>query len=372
MLTTKSQAVPNLVLAQRVVDKMAAAAQHYAEDETGEAMLGLFMSGTNTNGVPTIYVLDTISPEAGAPEATAVRERYAFEQGDESHYEIFTWLSYNWEAQREKRRKSYGSAQQAKWDVELRHIGDWHKQPGFMIAPSGGDLMSALDQMADEENDFEFLLAPIVTVGHPITIQAGTGVNYITVPQADGTQIRVDFWYIHRDIRLFQPINPVIYPDDQLPSLPEYPWHLKNAARAELEFARLQQDKLAYSILIWDTDDNLPLEVCISAARMGGSKVFLIVTAWNYPEVPPRIRLAPPTGMSEDQDIYDWFGQQWDDSEIVEDPPGWKWLPDLNLVDYVHAVEAALGLDTLIKNEAQTLEIRVEAHINPEQPTDET
>ncbi|MBC7870372.1 MAG: hypothetical protein H7Y09_05990 [Chitinophagaceae bacterium] len=371
-MTTKSQPVPNLVLAQRVIDKMAAAAQHYVDDETGEAMLGLFMPGTNTNGVPTLYVLDTIAPEAGAPEATAVRERYAFEQGDESHYEIFTWLSYNWEVQREKRRLSSGSALQAKWDVELRHLGDWHKQPGFMIAPSGGDLMSALDQMADEENDFEFLLAPIVTVGHPTTTQAGPGVNYITVPQVDGTQMRVDFWYIHRDIRMFQPINPVIYPNDQLPNLPDYPWHLKNAARAELEFARLQQDKLAYSILIWDTDEKLPLEVCISAARMGGSKVFLIVTAWNYPEVPPLIRLAPPTGMKEDEDIYDWFGQQWEDSEVVEDPPGWRWMPDLNLVDYVRAVEAALDLNAPIKDEAQKVEVSSETASDPESPADGT
>ena len=33
--------VPNLVLAQHVLNKMATAANHYVEDETGEALVGV-------------------------------------------------------------------------------------------------------------------------------------------------------------------------------------------------------------------------------------------------------------------------------------------------------------------------------------------
>ena len=36
--------VPNLVIAQRVVDKMSAAASHYLQDETGEAMIGILLA----------------------------------------------------------------------------------------------------------------------------------------------------------------------------------------------------------------------------------------------------------------------------------------------------------------------------------------
>ena len=60
------RSVPNLVMAQRVLDKMAVASRHYIEDETGEAMVGLIAPGTHTNGIPTLYVLDTISPDSSA------------------------------------------------------------------------------------------------------------------------------------------------------------------------------------------------------------------------------------------------------------------------------------------------------------------
>ncbi|MEP7291420.1 MAG: hypothetical protein ABI835_06530, partial [Chloroflexota bacterium] len=58
--------VPNLVVARRVIDKMTAAARYSIEDETGEAMVGLVVPGTYTNGIPTLYVLDTISPDDSA------------------------------------------------------------------------------------------------------------------------------------------------------------------------------------------------------------------------------------------------------------------------------------------------------------------
>jgi hypothetical protein len=359
LLPMKSHAVPNLVVAQRVIDKMTAAARRYLEDETGEALVGLIVPGTHTNGVPTIYVLDTIAPEAGQPETHTVRERYSFEHGDEAHYEIFTWLIYNWDAHREQ-QKADGASSVSKWDVPLRHLGDWHKQPGYMIAPSGGDLMSALDQIEDSENDFDFLLAPIVTIGHPSTTQTGTQTNFLTVPQNDGTSLRVDFWYIHREVGMFQPIHPVLYPDDQLPALPEYPWHIRGTARVEMEFARLQQDKLAYSVLIWDTDEKIPLEVVITAMRMGSSKVYLLVTPWNYPDARPQLYLAPPQNIGDGQDIYDLFEQWWHEAEKVEDPPGFEWLPEMNLVDYIHAVENALGLRPAVAAQPTATEVQPE------------
>ena len=137
---------------------MTAAAGFHIEDETGEAMVGLVVPGTHTNGVPTLYVLDTISPDD-----SAIRQFHTFQQGDDRQDELIWWLQENWQQTRVQH-------QQKKWDVPLRYLGDWHKQPGFMIQPSSGDLYTALNWIDDPENKMDFLLAPIVTLGHPHTI----------------------------------------------------------------------------------------------------------------------------------------------------------------------------------------------------------
>jgi hypothetical protein len=332
--------IPNLVVSQRVIDKMSAAARHYLEDETGEAMVGLVMPGTNTNGVPTIYVLDTISPDE-----SAVRQLHTFQQGDERQDELIWWLQENWRIHREKRRESYGSAQQGKWDAPLSYLGDWHKQPGFMVAPSGGDLLTALDWLDDPDNDMDALLVPIVTLDHPATTGYSQAlVNYVTTPMGEGTLLRVDWWYIHRDIRVFQPINPTIYPADQLPGLVGYPWHLVDHDRASRELGRLQKDNLFVSLLLWDIDDQLPLEICFMMARQGAERVLIIGTYLDYPDTPPVARSAPFANMGPEDDIYDVFEDLWQQSEKLSDPPGWQWTPDKMLIDYVRALEDAHGL----------------------------
>lgn len=356
--------VPNLVIAQRVLDKMETAAERFIEDETGEAMIGLIIPGDNTNGVPTMYVLDTISPDD-----SAVRQLHTFQQGDERQDEIIWWLQENWHVQREKRQNSYGNAQQAKWDVPLRYLGDWHKQPGYMIAPSTGDLMTALDWLDDDSNQMEALLTPIVTLGHPATIDISTtGVNYIAVPQGDGTAIRIDFWYIHRETRVFQPISPVVYPDDQLPGLTSYPWHLTNPQRARSEFGRFEDQDVYYSVVLEDTDGKLPLEVCITAARLGGSKLFLISTPWNYPASPPEIRLTPFVQMQEGQTIADVFGEWWEKAETVPKLEDWTWSEDKYLLDYLTVLEDKLGLAPQVTTEAEKPAEEVDAPQTTTQP----
>lgn len=326
--------VPNLVMAQRVIDKIASAAQRYIEDETGEAMVGLVTPGPN-EGVPTIYVLDTISPDE-----TAIRQMHTFQQGDALQDELIWWLQENWYARREI-NEEYGKPA-SKWDVPLRYLGDWHKQPGYMIAPSMGDLMTALGWLDDDENQMDYLLAPIVTMGHPGTVEAASNVNYFTIPQGDGSAIRIDFWYIHRETRVFQPISPAVYPDDHLPTLAPYPWHLINEDRITLELARFEQNQMFTSVLLWNADNELPLEVCIASARMGANKIFLIATPHDYPQSPPKIRLAPFTSMKEEQTVADVFGKWWEESEPT--PDVWQWAQDRHLIDYVQAIEDALGL----------------------------
>jgi len=336
--TAHVRGVPNLVVARRVINKMVAAAQRFAEDETGEAMVGLVVPGTHTNGVPTLYVLDTISPDE-----TAVRQMHTFQQGDERQDELIWWLQENWRVHREHERQT-GNAP-GKWDVPLRYLGDWHKQPGHMIQPSSGDLMTALDWIDDPDNGMDFLLAPIVTLDHyPTTLIGDATVNFVTVPQGDGLNARIDFWYIDRETRLFLPVTPAVYPDDQLPSLVAYPWHLLNEARFSEESARLTSGDRFATLVLWEADDAPPLEICFLIARVGADRVLLVVTPWNYPHAAPWARVAPYVAIGENDDVYRIFEQLWQQSEPVEPPEGWQWNDSMYLIDFVRALEEKLGL----------------------------
>lgn len=332
--------VPNLVVAQRVLDKMAAAAKRYIEDETGEALVGLIVPGTRTGGVPTLYVLDTISPDE-----SAVRQLHTFQQGDEQQDEIIWWLQENWRVYRQTGRTSSGKKMLSKWDVPLRYLGDWHKQPGYMIAPSVGDQMTALDWIDDPENGMDFLLAPIVTLGHPsTTLSTPTGANFITIPQDTLSHMRIDFWYIDREVRLFQPILPAVYPDEQLPDLPEYPWHLVKPDLMNREYGLLQSDGLFTSVVLWNANGHPPLDVCLLTARVGADRVLILITPWDYPEHPPSARVAPIVSMLPEDDIFEIFEELWAQSQVVDTLPDWTWTDQTRLVDYVHALEAALGM----------------------------
>lgn len=350
--TTRRQhtSLPNLVIAQRVLDKMAAAASDYIADETGEAMVGLLVPGAHTNGVPTLYVLDTI-----APDESAVRQLHTFQQGDERQDELIWWLQENWRIGREKRLAASGQPLSAKWDVPLRYLGDWHKQPGFMIQPSQGDLMTAYNWIHDPANGMDFLLAPIVTLGHPATTEPHpAGANYVTIPQGDDTCLRVDFWYLDTHSRDFVPIAPTVYPTDQLPTLVEYPWHLVNEPRFQAEYSLLERDGLFTSLVLWEATDGLPLEICLLTARLGWKKVLILITSNRYPAVPPTARIAPFVEMKPDDDLYTVFESLWADSEPVPDPPDWTWAEGRYLLDYVYALEAALKLREEVPADGET------------------
>lgn len=334
--------VPKLILSQRALDKMAAAAQKFIADETGEAMIGLIIPPPDdSEELATIYVLDTISPDE-----SAVRQSYTFQQGDDWQGDVFVWLQANWNTYRSKQVDSRGKKLSPELNVPLSHVGDWHKQPGYMIAPSGGDLMTALSMIDDDELVLEdFLLVPIVTLGHPqTTIDSSIRVNYITMPQEDGTNIRVDWWYIHRDVRMFQPVEPIVKAATELPELPPYPWHLLDSARFNDEIDRLNADGLFASVILWEITGQPPLDICVATGRQGYSKLIIAVTRWDYPQKAPEIYLAPFVRMGPDQTLADVFDKIWAGAEKMDPPAGWAWTPDKMLVDYIHAVEVHLGL----------------------------
>lgn len=336
--------VPNLVISQKFVDRVVKAAQGFIEDETGESMVGLVIDTDEPETMPTMYVLDTISPDD-----SVIRRSHMFEQGDEMQQDIFFWLLENWTSYQEIGRDMEGKEIRDEWRDELKHLGDWHKQPGFMIQPSGGDLATALRFMEDEENQFEFLLVPIVTLGHAsVTSEEGAQVNYFTVPMNDGTSLRMDWWFIHRDVRVFQPITPKIVPTDELPVLTPYPWHILRRELLDEELGLLQDDGkflLATNAIFWEADGDLPLEICFIVGIPDSMNVFLVITDWNYPDVKPRVRLADFTGVDATQYVYDIFSDLWEKSDGAVEPTDFEWDSESSyIVDYLAMIEKEMGI----------------------------
>ena len=340
--------VPNLVLSRRAVEKMLSAAGQYLADETGEAMLGFIIEDDTPEGLPTIYVLDTISPDE-----TAIRRSHTFQQGDALQDEIIWWLQENWHFHRERYRGT--DVLPGRFDVPLRYLGDWHKQPGSMIQPSHGDLMTALAWLDDDELGMDYLLVPIVTVGHAQIIgQTDLAVNYLTVPMDNGTDMRVDWWYIHRDVRVFQPVHPKVVPEDALPTMMKYAWHVVLPDRLTSETLARTDDGLLVRTLFYECDGEVPLEFCFFAIRQGASAFMLFVTQHDYPHSPPRAYQAPFINGLDLMDPVATFQKLWEVATPIADPEDWAWDSEKFLIDYVIALEVDMGL-----REAPRLEIPV-------------
>ncbi len=330
--------VPNLVLSERAVKKMLSAASQYLADETGEAMLGFIVENDTPEGLPTIYVLDTISPDE-----TAIRRSHTFQQGDALQDEIIWWLQENWHFHRERYRGS--AVLPDRFDAPLRYLGDWHKQPGSMIQPSHGDLMTALSWLDDDDLGMDYLLVPIVTVGYAQIIgESDLAVNYITVPMDNGTDMRVDWWYIHRDVRVFQPVHPQIVAEGALPQMMKYAWHVVLPDRLTSETLAMADDGLLVRTLFYECDGEVPLEFCFFAIRQGARSFLLFVTQHDYPHSQPSAYSAPFTSDLDLMDPVATFQKLWAVAEPIADPPGWEWSSDKYLIDYVVAIEVALGL----------------------------
>ena len=351
--------VPNLVLSDRAVKKMLSAASQYLADETGEAMLGFIVENNTPEGLPTIYVLDTISPDE-----TAIRRSHTFQQGDALQDEIIWWLQENWHFHRERYRGS--AVLPDRFDVPLRYLGDWHKQPGSMIQPSHGDLMTALSWLDDDDLGMDYLLVPIVTVGYAQIIgDSDLAVNYITVPMDNGTDMRVDWWYIHRDVRVFQPVHPQIVAEGALPQMMKYAWHVVLPDRLTSETLAMADDGLLVRTLFYECDGEVPLEFCFFAIRQGARSFLLFVTQHDYPHSQPRAYSAPFTSDLDLMDPVATFQKLWSVAEPIADPPDWEWSSDKYLIDYVVAIEVALGLRQPAKLDIPVLLDELDAGAQP-------
>lgn len=321
--------LPNLVVAQRVLDKMADAARAWQAEETGEALVGLVEPGLHTNGVPGIYLLDTI-----APDESALRNVHTFQQGDPHQDEVLWWLQENWHARRRR------GDLPPKWDVPLRYLGDWHKQPGGMTRPSHGDLRTAKDWLRDADNGMDFLLAPIVTAQLP---DPGPAPNRIRM---DG-QTRVDFWYLGRRQPAFRGIPAAVYQDGQLPRLGASPWHLRCPQRLDREFDRLLEAGFVPSPLVFlDLQDQGDLEVCFLLGRPGAAQLFLVATPPDYPARPAQFRATAYMDPEDESRLHDRFLQRWRAAQPLTAPSDSTPAAERHLAGRIEALERSADLRT--------------------------
>jgi hypothetical protein len=376
--------LPRVVVTQHVIDKIVRGALLYPEIETGEAMIGL-IAPQSGRLEPDIYVLDTISPGEHA-----VRKWGMFEQGDDWQGDVLQWLYVNWEAFRELRRSSYGSALAAKWDLPLGHVGDWHKHPGDMTEPSLDDADTARHMIDDSETPVEQVLAPIVTM-YPLRedkpqqdgeqpdrqeaesareavgpgkflaavaaeFEAARPEKHKDAPpdtssraivktlEDKGWTIRIDFWYMSKRTRRFISITPVVWVDDRLPRLPRVAWHLAHPKRFDQEYSLLTEAGYVVDIVRWDADGKPPYEICFSVYRPGSQRVILLVTPVDYPAQMPAIRMAPLVGVTEGEDMFE---KVYEVSQPVPPTqmPDWTWDSKRTLIELVWHVEKALKED---------------------------
>lgn len=369
---------PRVVLAQRVVENMVRGALLYPGSETGEALIGLIVPQAG-RAEPDIYVLDTIGPGEDA-----VREWGMFEHGDDWQGDVLDWLHINWEGFRKLRRSSYGSALAAKWDVPLMHVGDWHKQPGDMIAPSSGDAQTARRMIADGETPVQHILAPIVTlyplqaaatpaltreslpaspaddagseagqvpVNEPAPVPEAASVTadqpplapntIVRVVEDEGWIVRIDCWYMSKRVRRFVPVAPVVWANEHMPGLPPLAWDLAHRRRFDQEFSLLKEAGYLVDVVRWDADGRPPFEICFSVYRPGAQQVVLLVTPYNYPAEMPAIRLAPLVGVQEGEDVFEKLYEA-SRPLLLTELPEWHWDNKRTLIELVWHVEQRL------------------------------
>lgn len=370
MAEQNSEVVPRVIVAQRVIDKIVRGAKLYPDPETGEAMIGLIVPQEGRSE-PDIYILDTISPGE-----YAVREWGMFEQGDDWQGDVFQWLHDNWEAFRQLRRGSYGNALAAKWDTPLMHVGDWHKQPDDMIAPSGGDAQTARRMIADSETPIQRLVAPIVTMyplkpttppvsdvaeladtglveesgtkaeEEPAVVSGSPKAPAIEVElPADGWKIRIDFWYMSKRSKRFVSIEPVVWDNDRLPGLPVVAWHLLHPRRFDQERDLLIQAGYTIDMVRWDADGKPPFEICFSVYRPGSRQVIVLVTPADYPARMPAIRIAPLVTVDEGEDLFEKLYEVSKPIPLTQ-MPDWTWDSKRTLLEIVWHIEKVLKEDT--------------------------
>lgn len=319
LFATSIHRPPVVIMPQRVLMSMFAEAQNFIADprETGETLIGLIVKPDRHDRVtePLFYVLGTI------PAGEALRLPMMFALGGDYQVKIFDWLIRNWDAQREASRSLPGyniwelgvnipsGVIPGLFDMDLMHVGDWHRHPGNMTHPSSGDLDTAKGMLLNPEMDIDYLISPIVTISNSGAGMANWNTDLLVHKQA-GHQFQVSFSYLsERMLSLgmtgFVDFQPYIVPDSWLPPLPQLPWDITDARRFALEMRMLQEYGCVVTTFYRETRGGPPLEVCFEINRPAGPRCatpwdyrLLVETSANHPTIAPGVRIikdeAPP------------------------------------------------------------------------------
>lgn len=298
---------PIVVVPERVIAAMAAETKRYMTIETGESMVGIVIPPSESDPFrePIFFILGTI------PADSAEHHAAMFELGGDIQVRIFSWLSKNWNAMREVSRAkpsylSYRWAQKVPggeipqlFDRPLADLGDWHKHPGNMTHPSGGDLGTAIETLLDEGLNVRYLIAPVTTVSEVPDTKVGWKDTLVTHSEGNFV-MNISFSYLSRRMiqtgqRQFMTVIPNIVPNDYLPQLPVLSWDLLDPELFQMEIKLLKDYGCTVEVIRQETRGGPPLEVCFSIKRQECERPWdyqlFVETPVGYPIDHPAVRI---------------------------------------------------------------------------------
>ena len=339
---SRHPSIDKVVMHQAVLESMVKSAWEYPHLETGEALIGLvrptdpsIIEGEQMGGSVVVYILGTI-----APNESTIREWGTVQMGDEEQFDRFLWLAENWyEDHRDD--EFWGQC-------SLQHMGDWHKHPSKMTAPSRGDYQSAREILRDSHWGLPFILQPIITLADGRLVEEVSNQREECTFYTDpfGRAIRIDFWYLSRSQRSYEKLSHVevvsTNMDDALPKLAPLPWNLINLQRMEYEEYSLQTDRRIYEALYFNTDGIAPLEYCLYFPRSDRKKHILVATPYDYPKQPPVgwiLKLKPEL---ESYGLMEQIREAWPTRELATFAPDWQWSSETSISAFIDQIESRL------------------------------
>ena len=336
--------IDKVVMHQAVLGSMVKSAWEFPHLETGEALIGVVSStdpsiieGEQMSGSVVVYILKTI-----APNDSTIREWGTVQMGDEEQFDCFLWLADNW--YEDFRDDEFWGR------FTLQHLGDWHKHPSKMIAPSRGDYQSAREILRDVHWGLPFILQPIITLADGRLVEEASNQEEDCIFYTDplGRAIRIDFWYLSKLQRSYEKLSHVEVVsadfDDALPELAPLPWNLLDLQRMDYEEYSLQADGRNYEALYFNTDGVTPLEYCLFLPSSEGKKHILVATPYDYPKQPPVgwiLNLKPEI---ESHGLIEQIREAWPTREVVKPAPDWRWSPKTSISALIEQIESCMDL----------------------------
>jgi len=194
--------------------------------------------------------------------------------------------------------------------LDLLHLGDWHRHPGHLDRPSGGDLDTARELRA-------VAAAPIwliaIAVGDE-RVRESARVEDGVVAHARASSASAELRFYRVDGRAGCRRLPVRIENETVPRLPPLPWHIADPTRFTVECRLLTA--AGFAIAIEETARGKKPETVLRLSR-DGRPALLVGTGPGYPKTRPRV--------SDERRC-----------EIRIDGP---WSPERFLVDLVNGVE---------------------------------